>query len=496
MVQTALHMFYNTLSQLGEIGARLGILLLIVLAVIFVLGLLDRDRFRASLNWLSQHAKIVGIWTAAGLAIALALVILNVSQRAVDTRLSTQQSARFANAADPDGGQTVQSAPRVTLLKEVQYTRSMNIPPEVYARIKVTNGWESLLPYFDRNNNTTVKDLQEGFVKKGKSLVYTRNVVIQTEEFVSLESSKINTNLGFVDPAGGRGTYYNAEFNADYTFVNPNAAPAIMRFVFPLPEGSGTLRNFKLTVNGKTFSTADLANGSFWEGIVPAKVPVKVNVTYQNQGARSWNYQLNQRREAIKFFNLSINADRPAKFQRYSMFPTKQTRNPISGQETLQWQLEDVITAQDVAVVFTQSNIRETLGKVGYSKFFIAFIAAALFSVWAWSRRLKLTPLVLGASVIAISLGFTLGDVLNAYIPVILAQIIGSVVAFVLGDYILGSNHRLPLALICIVPLVFLTGGNAGLIITLLAIASLILLLRPFLDKHLSKSALKPNLEN
>lgn len=156
--------------------------------------------------------------------------------------------------------------------------------------------------------------------------------------------------------------------------------------------GSGTLSNFRLTVDGRAFRAGDLTNGSRWEGEVAAGKTVKVNVTYRNQGARSWSYALGGRREAVGAFDLSVNADRPAKFGRYTLFPTSQTRGVLGGQQTLKWQLQDVITAQDVQVIFTGGNLRETLGKVGHAAPVAVGLAAVLALAWAATRRLRLPP--------------------------------------------------------------------------------------------------------
>ena len=215
-----------------------------------------------------------------------------------------------------------------------------------------------------------------------------------------------------------------------------------------------------------------------------ARVPQRTALVF---GARSWSYQLGQRREAIKFFALNITTDRPAKFQRYTLFPTRQTRSALSGQQTLSWQLQDVITAQDVAVVFAQGSLRETLGKVGAIKPAAVALAALLCLAWAWTGRnsprpLPLRPLPLAAAVLGLSVGYTLGGVLSAYISVPRAETAGALAGLGLAllalGRTLGRTLWLPLALGAAVPLAFLTGGHAGLLLTLLA-ALILALLRP-----------------
>lgn len=483
MVQTALDLLHGALRALFSLALPLGLSLGAALLALLVIGLLDRERLRSALPLLAARLPAVAGWGLAALALGTGTLLLRISRQAVDLRLGTQQSARYANAADPDGGQTVQSAPRASLVQTTTYTRSLTLPRDIYTRITVQGGWENLLPYLGSPPGPSIQALTEGFVRRGNSLVYSREVALQSEVPVNLDASRVSTDLKFVDPAGGRGSYYNAAFAADYTFSNPTPAPATMRFAFPLPTGSGTLSNFRLSVNGREFRASDLVGGSVWQGEVPGRGVVRVNVTYRNQGARSWSYQLGQRREAIKFFKLSITTDRPAKFQRYTLFPTRQTRSALSGQHTLSWQLQDVITAQDVAVVFAQGSLRETLAKVGAIKPAALALAALLCVAWAWARRGAarppiLRPLPLAAGLLGLSVGFTLGGVLSAYLSVPLAETLGALAGLGLALLALGRRLWLPLALGAAVPLVFLSGGHAGLLLSGLA-ALILALLRP-----------------
>ncbi|CAM3290725.1 Permease [Deinococcus saxicola] len=489
MVQSAVQSLRSALEGLLGLALPAAIVLAALLLALLLIGLLDRARFQAGLNGLAAHGAALGRWALAGLALGAGLLALDVARRAVDIRLGTQQNARYANAADPDGGQTVQSAPRVTLLQDTTYTRSLSLPPEVFARISVQGGLEPLLPYFGSPDSAGIRDFRENFVRRGNTLVYTREVTLQTEQPVNVDTTRITTDLKFVDPAGGRGTYYNAVFNADYTFANPLKTVATLRFDFPLPSGSGTLSNFRLTVGGQEFRAGDLTDGSQWEGEVAAGATVKVNVTYRNQGARSWSYALGSRREAIRAFDLSVNADRPAKFGRYTLFPTFQARTPLGEVRSLRWQLQDVISAQDVSVIFAGGNRRETLGKVGHAAPVAVLLAALLALAWATTRRLRLPPLPLAAALLGLSLGLVLGGVLTAYLPIWLAEILGVMAGVALGILALGRPFALPLILAGVVPLAFLSGGHAGLLLTLLAALILTLLLRPGLERWGRKRA-------
>lgn len=478
MVQVALDVLQHALNALLGLALPAAGVALLGAIILGLLHRLDPGGRRARQRWLTRRAPHVAGWALVLLALGAASVLLHVSRRATDLRVGTQLSARYANAADPDGGQTVQGAPRASVLGSHTYTRSLTLPADVDTRIRVPGGWEALLPYLGQPDGASVRDLREGFTRVGPRLVYSRAVTLTTEEPVPLDSSAVRADLKFTEPAGGRGLYYAAAFSADYAFTNPAALPATMRFTFPLPTGSGTLSDFRLTVNGQVLRPADPDRGTVWEGVVPAGGVIRVTVTYRNQGARSWRYELGQRREPIRDFRLDVSTDRPAKFQRATLFPTRQTRPALGTTTHLEWNLRDVITAQDIALVFAQGSMRETLTKIGVLHPLALVLAALLCVAWATTRRRPLPPVPLAAAVLGLGLGFTLAGVLTAYMPVDAAQGLGTLTGLVLGRHLLGRAFTWPLALASAAPLVFLSGGHAGLLLTVLA-AVLLLVLRP-----------------
>lgn len=473
MVQTALHALYDALSRLAALAVPLAVTLGALLLALLLVGLLDRERFRAGLGWAGARLPFLGRWGLVALAVGVGALATSVTRRAVDARMGAQLNARYANAADPAGGETVQTAPRVSLLTTRTYTRTLVLPADVYARLNLNGGWETLLPYLGGAGGQSVQDLREGFTRRGRNLVYTRDVTLQTEEPLGLDTTRAHADLRFVNPAGGRGTYYNATFTADYTFTNPREKASPVRFVFPLPYGSGTLSGFRLTVNGRAYRASDLGGGSVWEGVIGAGQTVRVNVTYRHQGSRGWSYRLADRREPLRNLDLTVTANRPAKFERYSLYPTSAERAAFGGPQTLRWQLQDVITAQNVAVVFAQGSVREMLAKIGLVQPPTLVLAALLAVLWAGRRRLPLPPLRLAGALLGLSVGFVLGGVLTAYLPPVVAVPLGALLGAAFGVMVLGRAYLFPLAAAALVPLAFLAVGHAGLLLTLLAAVTL-----------------------
>ena len=424
-----------------------------MLAALFValllLGLLDRQRFQAILGWFTRYAARI----ARGLlALGAGVVMLEVTRRSVDVRLGSQVNARYSNTTDPNTTETVQHALTATCLAERTYTRTLTLPPALLRRVG-EEGVQVLSPYLQDPSSANIVSLRDRFTRSGQDVVFSREATLQTQEYITLASSKVAADLNFVDAAAGsRQSYYNGAFDGQYAFVNPLSTPATVRFAFPLPRGSGALSGFTMTVNGRPYSAADLTDGSVWDGQVAGGAPVTVRVVYRHQGPRGWSY------------DLTIRADQPAKFQRYSLSPTSVDRSAFGGSQTLRWNLQNAITAQNVAVVFEQGSLRETLAKLHH------FTPLSLLLVWASIRRLYLQPLLLGMALL--SLSFIVGGVLTGCLNPVLAELLGVALLS------LGRTYLPPFLLVVLAPLIFLSVGNAGLLLGLLAMAILVTLLR------------------
>lgn len=377
MVQTALTLLSQTLSALLALAVPILSVLSALFVALLLLGLLDRQRFQAILGWFTRYAARI----ARGLlALDAGVMMLKVTWRSVDVRLGGQINARYSNTTA-----TVQQALTDTYLAERTYTHILTLLPALLRRVR-EEVVQVLSPYLHDPSSASIVSLRDRFTRSGQDVVFSRETTLQTQEYITLASSKVAADLNFVDAASGsRQSYYNGVFDGQYAFANPLSTPATVRFAFPLPRGSGALSGFTMTVNGQPYSAADLTDGSVWEGQVAGGAPVTVRVVYRHQGSRGWSYDLSQRREPVKSFDLTIRADQPAKFQRYSLFPTSVDRSAFGGSQTLRRNLQNAITAQNVAVMFEQGSLRETLAEPYH------FTSLSLLLVWASIRRLICT---------------------------------------------------------------------------------------------------------
>jgi hypothetical protein len=117
--------------------------------------------------------------------------------------------------------------------------------------------------------------------------------------------------------------------------------------------------------------------------------------------------------------------------------------------------------------------LRETLLKL----FSFADAALLLLLGWGllygWRRGLRLEPTRFALAVLGLALGICASAVLLGYLPSAVAIWFGAIVAAVLGVLALGVPYALPVTLSSLAPLVFLSGGNAGLWLLLLGLVLL-----------------------
>lgn len=407
------------------------------------------------------------LFSPVGLGIVLAVVLwvswlgLGMLRNDLNVRLMHRESATFSSTEMPAAGDTTQYSPYASYLQERTYTRNLILPPDILERIGV-EGAEVLTPYLPDPSTENITRLSDQFRRSGRNVVLTREATQLTEEPIALESTDIKVDLGFIQSSDSKRSYYNASFDGTYVFVNPLKETTTARFNFPLPYGSGTLKDFQMTVNGQNYELANLNEGYLWQGEVTPGQKITVNVKYKNQGSRMWRYELSNKREPIKSFKLVVTSDQTTKFQTGSLYPTSQGGNRYT------WDLKNIITAQSIVLAFSGVAIRETLIKV------FSFVPISLLLLLGWvvfssfltNRRVPLLGLVF--AVMGLTLAAVFGTYLVTYLPaaiaVVLALILGAVVAF----RALGSAYLVPAVVSALTPAVFLWTGNAGLILSLL----------------------------
>ena len=472
MVQATLRWVSSALFSVLEWLTPLALTGLWILAALVVAGLVlygidqcgsGRDGFKRARDWLLARASRVWVWLPVATVFAVSVFATNVAREGVLERFRVQRDAKFSALEDPAGGQTVQYSPNVSFEREVTYSRSVTIPGFLGQKLSTLEAAQLIAPYLVDPGSESIKKLADSFKRSGRDLIFSREATVRQNDPVALETADVNVDFSFGDTGAGR-SYYSALFTGKYKFKNPNPEPTVLRFSFPLPEQSGTLSDFEFKFAGEPVPQPDLSSGYIVEREVVANAEVEVSVKYKNQGAGTWTYDFGNRREPIKNFKLTINTPRAVKFLRGSLFPNER------GLSSLTWNLKNVITSQGVVVSFPERSLRETLTKV------FSFVPMGLLLVgvwtfaWAWRRQLKLEPMQVALMLLAFTVGIGAMAVLLGYGGPVIASWFGALLAFGLSSLVLGRRFLLPLAGSALAPLAFLSVGNAGLLLGILAV--------------------------
>ncbi len=471
MVQAALDMLNEALLRfelslpafMAALTPVAGLAGIVVLALV-ALGIWDRERLRARLAALPALARQTALWLVVALSVAAGVYVLQVVRLATDVRFAATENAQSARGADPDAASMVQDAPKAAYFAQKTYRRILTLPPELLGRIS-EDGVEALAPYLTDPSAQSVVRLADSFRRSGRQVVFQRDQTLETEQPIKLDSSTVDATVELVDPAyGGRRTFFRAAFDGRYVFHNPLGTPAHVRFTFPLPTGSGTLSDVTFTVGGAPVTVTDLSDGYVWDGELPANGTTTAEIAYRNQGARGWAYRLSGRREPLAKLDLTVHANRAPKFARYSIFPTASSHG-FAGGDTLEWHLANVVTAQDIGLVFARLDVRELLAKLLTYAPVALFVALLFVAVYALRRGLRVPPLNAAVAVVGFTLGLALAGIFTWYVPLALGVVLGCAVAVVLAIRALGRPFALPLTLATFTMVAFLFVTNTSLVL-------------------------------
>ncbi|GEM_PF-1135980 len=468
MVQAVLDMLSEALQRIAASAVPVAVTIagIVVLGalVVVVIGVFDRDRVRWIFATIPLGLRPLGAWLVFALALAGGVFVLHVVQLATDQRFVAMEYAQNTSGADSDATSMVQNAPRASFVVQKTYRRILTIPPYLLGRVSA-EGVGALAPYLTDPSAENVTRLVDSFRRSGRNVVFQRDATLLTETPIKLDASTIDANVELVDPTfGGRRTFYRAAFDGKYVVHNTTGREARMRFTFPLPTGSGTLSEVRFLADGKPITVTDLSNGYVWDGTLPQDGTTTFEIAYRNQGARGWAYRLSGRREPIAKLDLAVHANRSPKFARYTLFPTTVSHG-IAGGYTAEWHLQNVVTAQDIGLVFSRLDVRETLAKMLAYAPVALFVGIVFVGAYAWRRRYSITAWQATVAVAGYALGLALAGILTWYLPLVIGVVLGCIVASVLALRALGRPFVLPVALATLTVLAFLFVTNTSLLL-------------------------------
>jgi hypothetical protein len=476
MVQAVLDMLHEALRSLAAsavpfAAAVVGIIVLGALVVV-VVGVFDRDRVRWMFAAFPRALRPLGPWLVFVLVLAAGVFVLHVVQLATDARFVAMEYAQNTSGADSDATPMVQGAPHASLVSQKTYRRILTIPPFLVGRV-TAEGVGALAPYLTDPSAESVTRLVDSFRRSGRNVVFQRDATLQVETPIKFEASTVDANIDLVDPTfGGRRTFYRASFDGKYVVHNTTGKEARVRFAFPLPSGSGTLSEVRFVADGKPVTVTDLSSGYVWDGTLAQDATATFEVAYSNQGARGWSYRLSSRREPIAKLDLAVHANRSPKFARYSLFPTSVSHG-ITGGYTAEWHLANIVTAQDVGLVFARLDVRETLAKMLTYVPNSLFVAIVFVGAFAFRRGYRVGAFQASVAVAGYALGLALAGILTWYLPLVIGVVLGCAIAVVLALRALGRPFALPVVLATLTTLAFLFVTNTSVLLVAVCTAAL-----------------------
>lgn len=384
--------------------------------------------------------------------------LLIQGEKVTTVRQATILESAASRRNEPTLSGVVQFSPSVAVVEEKTYTRRLVLPPDFLRRIG-EDGVQVLSPYLQDPSTENVLKLVDNFKRSGTDVVFTRELTRLDETSISADVANVNLDLQSQSSSSGR-RHFIANFEATFKFKNPRDREETMRFVFPLPEGSGTIEGFSLETGGQRISDPDDKGVYAWQGKVPAGGEVQVIARYKFTGAGAFDYRLGSERRRIGDFNLTANTrNQVPKFGKSGIFPTS-----ISGNQA-EWHLKDVLTYQNIEIVLPRVDADGELLDKTLTFLPVVLVLFALGTLWCGSRAI--------AASVAFGLGLLAVPVLAAYAVPLVSVMAGALLATVGGGLVLSSKKGWMVAFLCgLLALAFLTVEHAGLVAWLVAAAA------------------------
>ena len=431
----------------------------VVLGAILVLGGLwialrrfDPERADALLDkWRDRRGLLAALYATAG-AVAMGGFLLVLSARAVETREQTSRGATATRRRDPFLAPVNQSQPSFGIVREKTYTRTMQLPPGFLARIG-TEGVGVLAPYLQDPTSENVMRLVDRFRQSGEDVIFTRELTRRDEEPLALDATRIRAR--FVRQGKG----YEHRFTGEYDFANSLDESVDVRFTFPLPDHSGPVADFKMVVGDQAVVSPDEATGAYvWTGTMPPKSRLTARVEYTVSGSRDYRYFLGSDRRRTRQFAFEADSDRPPRFGRGGIYPTRQSLNGAT------WDLKDVLTSGAIELQFSTADARSE----GYAKTLAWLpVVLGLFGLAAWA----MFPSRSARATVGFAAGLLGVAVFGGYLTPVVATLGGLGLAALIGALTLRGPAGIALSVVVAgLGAAFLFVGDASLVAYLVAI--------------------------
>jgi hypothetical protein len=303
--------------------------------------------------------------------------------------------------------------------------------------------------------------LKDSFRRSGRDVVFTCQATHLEEAPMPFADSRISLRFQRLTKRA-----YDALFEGHYLIRNATAKPITAQFLFNLPQ-AGTVRDLKVTVGAKAVTDPNDEGAYRWTDKLNPGETREALVKYHVVGARMWQYDLGSSRRRVQNFQLDAATSSDVRFGRGSLQPTT-----IAG-NTLNWKLENVVTAQKIALVFpadtwAQKGYLQALGALPIS--FILFLLGAL-AMGGIIRNVPL-PARLGLALLLFALGLGASTVVAVYLPTLWALLLAPLTGAALASAVLGRRFALAALPAALIPATFLSEHHSGLMLLALALVT------------------------
>lgn len=474
MVQQVVQAVIDSLTALGGTLMRLALPIGIFIGFLVVAGILlwasDREGFKAKLSPISRFGANAPRWIALSLFVGVVWLTLQALPVIAGVERAQQLAASYTTREDASTSGVFQYGPIAAYVQERTFTRTLTLPPVFLERIGA-EGVQVLSPYLQDPSAENVLRIADTFRRSGQDVVFTREVTRLEEIPISIEKANVDVKMDFKDTgAATRKSFYQADFDATYTFKNPLSTSAKVRFRFPLPE-TGTIEGLELTVGSAKITEPDEDGAYQWEGELGAGESTSAKVRYHTKGGGSWRYEVGSGRRRIEALTLTVDANEPARFLRGALYPTRRSGSKMT------WELGNVITNQQIDLMFPGQGLQvEAQAKaLGFLPMALAaFLACAFLVSWRVGKSLEPGSFALAVAGFSVGLGGMV--VALQYMPMFPAVILAAALAAWLVVRAIGWTYLPAAGLAAILPLAFASGEHSGLIVVIAAALAFIAL--------------------
>lgn len=472
MGQAIVQAFVAGLEGVRDLILEAALPIAVLLGLAAVAGAIAATRSPEGLKgWFSSLVSWGGkVWGYLGVGVLLVCFwhALGTLSSLARTNMEWRDSAEATRKPTEDAPPVYQFGPAAASIKEKTYTRTLTLPPSFLQTIG-EQGIGVLSPYLTDPTAESIIRLRDTFRQSGQDVVFTREATQKVEEPIPFEQSNLKASF---KPVGTDG--FELTFVGEFTFKNDQAEAILGRFSFPLPQG-GTIRDLSVKIDGQEVNQDPETDAYVWEGTVNAGATKKAVATFRVNGGGQWQYDLGSQRRRVKSLQLDAESSMPLRFVRGSIQPVSSTESKAS------WQLKDVISQQRIGLKFQKDSATTD----GFLQALAMTPFALLFCLVTLVVGGRLRGMTFGAVRLVralVMLGFGLGS------PIVLAPYLGPVAGLLVGP-LLGAalaaigtlsgkpkeawGVTTPLLLSALVPAMFLSAENTGLLLIVLGAAVL-----------------------